>query len=311
MRVLGWALAIALIGAALWYLRDQLPEIRRVASTLQPRWSLVAASAVIMAAAYAVLIEGWRRTLGLLGGHLSPARAAVIWLGSNLARYLPGSGWALGAMAVMAKRNAVPVGISAGSSVMIQVVNLVTGIGVFVAASAAAPALAGRGRWMILAGVVALAIAPFVLPHLERLVLRVTGRTIVMPRFGVKPVLLTALFTTLAWAMYGVAFWVLAAGVLPGPPPSLAGCVAVYVGSYIAGQLALVPPAGVGVMEYAMLHLSTAMGVFPPAEAALLAVVVRVARTILEIVPGVVALALATIADRRRTRFSVDDAAPR
>jgi hypothetical protein len=300
--MLGWCLAVALIAAALWYLRGQLPEIQRVARSLRPRWGLVAAAAGIVLLTYALLIEGWRRVLAALGGALTPWRAAVIWLGSNLARYLPLSGWQLGAMSLMARRESVPVSVSAGASVMLTIVNLLTGLVVFTAASAATPTIAPGGKWLIGAGVVALALAPFALPHVGRIASRLTGRTIVMPRFGPRAIAIAALSTTVAWVLYGLAFWVLAHGILPDTAPGVAGCIAVYTGAYLAGLLAFVPPAGVGAAEYAMLRLSAELGVFAPAEAALLAVVVRIGRTLLEILPGVVALGVAGVADRERGR---------
>jgi hypothetical protein len=271
-----------------------------VARSLRPRWGLVAAAAGIVLVTYALLIEGWRRVLAALGGALSPWRAAVIWLGSNLARYLPLSGWQLGAMSLMAKQEAVPVSVSAGASVMLTIVNLLTGLAVFTAASAATPTIAAGGKWLIGAGVAALALAPLALPHVSRIASRLTGRTIVMPRFGPRAIGVAVLSTTIAWVLYGVAFWVLAHGILRDAAPGVAGCIAVYTGAYLAGLLAIVPPAGVGAAEYAMLRLSAELGVFAPAEAALLAVVVRIGRTLLEILPGVGALAIAGLMDRGR-----------
>ena len=298
-RVLGWTLALLLIGAALGYLHGQLPEVRRVARSVHPAWGLVAGAAALVLCTYALLIEGWRRTLAALGGHLSPARAAAIWLGSNLARYLPLSGWQLGAMSLMAQRQSVPVAVSAGASVLITIVNLFSGLAVFIAASASAPTLSTGGRWFVAAGVLALGIAPFLLPQVERLGSRITGRTIMLPRMSGRPVMIAAIATTAAWILYGVAFWVLAHALLPTVHPPLSACIAIYVGSYLAGLIAFLPPAGLGVAEGAMLALSAQLGTFSPVQAGLLAIVVRVGRTLLEIVPGVIALSLAAIHDRR------------
>lgn len=273
--------------------------MRRVARTAHPAWGAVAGAAALVLLTYALLIEGWRHTLAALGGQLSPARAATIWLGSNLARYLPLSGWQLGAMSLMAKREAVPVAVSAGASVLITIVNLFTGLAVFVAASATAPALSTGGRWIVAIGLVSLGIAPFLLPYAEGVGRRLTGRTMVLPRMSARPVRIAAITTTAAWLLYGLAFWVLARALLPSLHPPLSACIAIYVGSYLAGLIAIIPPAGLGVAEGAMLALSAQLGTFTPAQAWLLAIVVRVGRTLLEIVPGVIALMVTGLHDRR------------
>ena len=305
VRSIGWIIAALLIGAALWYLRGQWPEIKRVARTVHPEWPLVIAAAALVLLTYAQLIEGWRRVLAAMGGHLAPARAAVIWLGSNLARYIPLSGWQMALMTVMAKREAVPVSVSAGASVMLTIVNILTGLGVFFVASAATPTLqlgqAGK-VWVIAAAALGLAISPFILPRLGTLASRLTGRDIVMPTIGLKSAIIAIVSTTTAWIMYGVAFSLLIRGVMPGGARSLSGCIALYTGSYLAGVIAIVPPAGLGAAEYAMTALAPELGMFTAAEASVLALIVRVGRTILEIVPGVVALAIAGAVDGRQPR---------
>jgi uncharacterized membrane protein YbhN (UPF0104 family) len=78
------------------------------------------------------------------------------------------------------------------------------------------------------------------------------------------------------------------------------GCIALYTGSYIAGLLAIVPPAGLGAAEFAMIELSSRLGMFGRPEAVVLTVVVRLWRTVLEIVPGVVTLGITSLLDRER-----------
>ena len=273
---------------------------------MHPRWSLVVAAAALVLLTYALLIEGWRRVLAELGGRLTLPRAAVIWFGSNLARYIPLSGWQMAVMTVMAKREAVPVSVSAGASLLLTIVNIVTGLGVFVAASAMTPTIRISALWFVGVGVLGLAVAPLLLPHLGRIASRLTGREITMPRIGLVPLLIAVVSTTVAWIAYGFAFWVLARGVLPGDVRSFSGCVALYTGSYLAGVLAFVPPAGLGAAEYTMTVLAPQLGVFSAAEAALLAVIVRVGRTLLEILPGVIALAIAAVVDGKRPELRAE-----
>jgi uncharacterized membrane protein YbhN (UPF0104 family) len=266
--------------------------------SVQPRWGLVAIASLIVLLTYALLIESWRRVLAEMGGRLSPLRAAYIWLVSNLARYVPGSLWQLGAMGVMTQRQGVALSISTGSAVVLTIVNVLTGLAVFALTSARAPELGGKGIWFVALGTVALLSAPFVLPRLGRLARSITGREIVMPKVGPRPLIIAALSTTIAWAAYGVAFWFLASAILPDAPRSIVSCIAVYTGSYLLGLLAVAPPAGLGVADGALVLLAQQFGVATVAEAGVLAIFVRLWRTVLEVLPGLIALAVGAAADR-------------
>ena len=267
---------------------------------MHPRWSLVALASLIVLLTYAMLIESWRRVLAAMGGRLTPVRAAYIWLGSNLARYIPGSLWQLGAMGVMSQREGVAVSVATGSAVVLTIVNVLTGLAVFALASSQTPELGNKGMWFVVVGVGALVVMPFVLPRLDRLVKSLTGREITLPRIGAKALIIAGLSTTIAWLAYGVAFWALTNGVLGGPSRSIVSSIAVYTGAYLAGLLAVAPPAGIGAADSMLILLATRFGVATVAEATVLAVIVRIWRTVLEVVPGVIALGVGTIAQRNR-----------
>ena len=282
-----------LVAAAAWALRTQLPAIRDVLARTDVRWGLVALSAVVVLATYALLIEGWRRLLAALGGALGHADAARVWFVSNLARYMPGAFWQLGAMTELARRRGVPVTLSTSSAVVITIVNVFTGLAVATAFAATTPTLldSDRGRLVIALGAIALLAMPVLAPRFVGVARRLTGRELAIPRVGMRAVVAAALSTALAWLAYGVAFWILTAAVLPGPWRDLPGCIALYTLSYLFG-LFNPAPAGIGAAEGAMVLLAPQLGVATSAEAAVLAVVVRVWRTVLEILPGLLALAL-------------------
>ena len=304
VQVLGWCLALALIGAALWYVRGQLPAIREVARSVHPRWGLIAVATTIVLLTYALLIECWRFVLAELGAHLSRSDAMIVWFASSLARYLPLSGWQLAVMTLMAKRRNVPVTISAAASVVITVTNLLTGLLVFVVASATRPALRGARVWMVLGASIVLLLAPIIVPRLAVLLKSVMGRELVLPQISARAILGALVGTALAWIAYGVAFWVLTQSIFPDASRSVAGCIALYTGAYMAGLLALVPPAGLGAAEFALVALSEQLGLFGRPEASVLALVVRVWRTGLEVIPGVVALGATTLLGARRRGLS-------
>jgi uncharacterized membrane protein YbhN (UPF0104 family) len=275
----------------LWALRGQLPAVREVAASTHPRWGLVALAGVIVLLTYALLIESWRRILETLGGSLPFGPAARIWFVSNLARWIPGAFWQLGAMTEMTRRRGVPVTISTSAAILITIVNLFTGLAVATAFMATTPTmLHAKGRLIVAACALALVLMPIVAPRLIALARRVTGREIAIPRLGLKPMIVAAVSTAIAWLAYGVAFWIMTRAVLPGEWRDLPGCIAIYTASYLTGLLNPAP-AGVGAAEGMMVLLAPQLGVATTAEAAVLAIVVRLWRTVLEIAPGLVALA--------------------
>jgi uncharacterized membrane protein YbhN (UPF0104 family) len=282
---------LALIGAALWALRDQLPSVRAIADQVHPRWGLVVVASVVVLLTYLLLIESWRRVLAALGGLLGRADAARIWFGSNLARWLPGAFWQLGAMTEMTRRRGVPVAVSTGSAMLVTVVNLFTGLAL--ACAFAFPVLRDRfgtkGWWIVAIGVAALVLAPVVVPKIGMLARRLTGREIALPTFRANAVVIAAVSTTIAWLAYGVAFWMMARAVLPDDARPLSGCIALYTLSYLTGLLNPAP-AGLGAAEGAMVVLAPQLGVATQAEAAVLSIIVRLWRTLLEVAPGVIAL---------------------
>jgi uncharacterized membrane protein YbhN (UPF0104 family) len=288
------------VAAALFALRGQHAAVREVMHSVQPRWGRVALASLVVLLTYAFLIESWRRVLAEMGGYLSPVRAAYIWLGSNLARYVPGSLWQLGAMGVMAQRQGVALSISTGSAVVLTIVNVLTGLAVFALTSARAPELGGKGIWFVALGTIVLVAAPFLLPRVARLARSLTGREVVMPTVGPRALVIAGVSTIIAWLAYGVAFWILASALLPDAPRSVVSCIAVYTGSYLLGLLAVAPPAGLGVADGALVLLAQQFGVASVAEAGVLAIFVRIWRTVLEVLPGLIALAVGAAADRRR-----------
>lgn len=305
LRILRWAVVVVLLAAALWALRGQLPSILAAARTTHPRWGLVALGAAITLLAYAVLIEGWRRVLAELGGRLTFAEAALIWLGSNLARYIPGVGWQIGVMGAMAQQRRVPLSTSTAASLLTTVASTLTGVAVVVVGVAVlavdpgqAPVASDRAILFASIGAVGLAVAIWAVPHGGRIASRLTGRTIVVPAFSLRAVLIAAAGTTIAWLAYGLSFWLLARAVLPASTdPSLLGCLTLYTSSYLWGWFNPMP-AGIGVTEPAMVLLGPQLGVGSTAEMTVLALFARAVRTVLEMGPSLIALGIVSATQR-------------
>jgi uncharacterized membrane protein YbhN (UPF0104 family) len=309
LRVLRWLLVLALVSAALWTLRGRVPDIVAAVRSTEPRWGLVAVASLITLAAYLLLIESWRRTLGAVGGWLPFGEAAIIWFGSNLARYLPGAGWQLGLMGAMARERGVGVAISTAASAIVTIANILTGLAVCLGGLAllavgpqAAPALSPRALGIVVVGVVGLLASPWLLPRVARIISRLTGRVIEMPRISLAAAMVAGVGTAVAWIAYGVAFWVLARAILPGDTArSVVGCITLYTFSYLVGLFNPMP-AGIGVTEPVIVLLAPQLGVATTPEAIVLALFVRAWRTVMEMAPSLVAIGIASA--RRRDRVA-------
>jgi uncharacterized membrane protein YbhN (UPF0104 family) len=271
--------------------------MREIARSTHVHWHLLSLAAAIVLLTYALLIESWRHVLAAMGASLDRAGAAYVWFVSSLARWLPGVFWQLGAMTELARRRGVPITVSTSSAVIVNIVNVFTGLIVATAFMATTPALlTTRGRIIIALGALILLAMPLLAPRAITLARRVTGRDLVVPRIGFRAIAVAAVATTGAWLAYGVAFWIMARAVLPGGWRDLPSCIAIYTASYLTG-LFNPAPAGIGAAEGMIVLLAPSLGVATSAEAAVLAIVVRLWRTVLEIAPGLIALALGRPAD--------------
>jgi glycosyltransferase 2 family protein len=309
-QVAQWAFAAAVV----WYLGSKLAQdwgaVRTGAIAIEPRWSLIAASAAVVLLTYALLVQTWRAMLGEWGTGLGFWQAARIWSVSNFGRYVPGKVWGIATMSLMAQRRGVSPLAAAGSSVIVNLVSTVTGFLVVFATGARVLRLAGGGGRtgflavaLLAAGLLAL---PYALPPLGRLGTALTRRAISIPHLPPRAIWLAAAGTSAAWVLYGVAFQLFCAGVLGRATGASSAYVAVYTGSYLLGFLALFAPGGLGVRELAMQATLVELGLASSAQAVVLAIASRLWLTVLEIVPGL--LFLARDGARRRSPMTPEDA---
>ena len=256
-----------------------------------PEWELLALSSLLVLVAYAVLIQTWRQVVIAWGGHLTFPTAMRIWFVSNLGKYVPGKIWAIAAMGTLAQEQGVSPAAAMGSSVVVQLVNLVTGFGVFFIAGAHVMDVPA----VFMVGVVGLAVvlfgAPWLVPLGVRLLNTVTGRQVTLPHLPPSAIWWAAAGTALAWVLYGVAFYFFAAGMMDGSAPGTLGdWTAIFIGPYLVGFIAVFAPGGIGVREVAMAEALQRTGLAVGSVAALLVISSRVWLTILEIIPGVLFL---------------------
>jgi len=288
-----WIFAAAVVWAAVRSLRGQWSAATARLATLTIGWSWVLAATVIVFLTYLLLIETWRRVLTGWNAYLPFRVAARIWFVSNLGKYLPGKVWSIAAMGVMARKQAVSPVAAAGSSILIQLVTVATGIALVLVTGIRAvdqPVLA------IVIGVILAAVIatmPAFLPHLARIAGSLSGKTFEIAPVPASSLWLAVAGSLLSWIAYGLAFQLFVVGVLGGAAGATSSYIAVYAASYIIGFLALFAPGGVVVRESALVAGMVRLGLATQADAFAVAVASRLWLTIVELLPGFISLGLA------------------
>lgn len=291
-RWLAWLGGALVVCAALWTLRGQWRTAADVATSLDIAWANVIASGAIVLTAYLILVVTWRECVADAGAPLSLGDSARIWFVSNLARYIPGALWQMGALAVLARQQGASASAATSAALVLTVVNTLCGLAV-VLAFGNTLATASVTHWLpVLVGVVGLAALRWIAPPVVRWLAARTGRELRLPALSARMVGAAVIGSVLSWLAYGVAFKLFVAGTLPNVELSYAAAIAIYAASYLAGFLSLGPPAGIGVADGALVWLLTAGGIAAPGEAVVISALTRLWRTALEIAPGLFYLAI-------------------
>jgi hypothetical protein len=289
-RVAQIALAIAVIVVAWRELAPQWEAIVSEFGAVHFRIGPMLLASVLVLVNYAVLIETWRRVIGAWGSPMPFGTAARIWLVSNLARWFPGL--QIAAMAGLAKQAGASPFAAIGSSLLIQVVNLLAGVAVILLTVRDVLPLAQPV--VIALGVLAIAVAfvPQFLPHMARWLGSLFGRDLAWPPIPYRTTLIAYAGCAFAWVLYGLAFRLMVASTFGAASGATRYYIAVYTTSYMAGYIAILDPGGVGIREGAMITLMPKLGMATVAAATVISVVSRVWLTVLETVPGLLLLAL-------------------
>jgi hypothetical protein len=278
-------LALVVIGLAVRHLARNWAEFRaqQVQVVVQPLWLLLALTTVI--AAFAMLIEAWRRLVVSQEERLAPLPAARIWLVANLGKYLPGKVWSIAGAAVLAER--AGVGRTAAVTAALALQALAFGSGVVVVAltapggfSAGGPLLAAGAALLgvtAIAGVVLLC-TPAALAWVQRRLpagwpaIRPLAPHLALAGFGVN---------ALAWMAYGMSLVMLAKGLMPEAVPAWPLATAVFTAGYLVGLVAVFAPAGFGPRESMFILLLS--GPLGPKAAVGLAAASRILLTLVDL----------------------------
>jgi glycosyltransferase 2 family protein len=256
-------------------------------------WLALTEASLLVLAAYVVLIETWRRVLAAWDTQLPWWTATRIWFAASLGKYIPGTVWSLAALGIMARETGASSVAAAGSSIIVNVFNLVSGLAlvlIFAARLVPHATVFAGVAFVAIAGALA---APIWLPSVIRLACRVTGRDIRLPVIPPSTVWWSLLGTAFAWCAYGAAFRLFAIAILGSNAVhgALVLYIAAYTAAYIVGFVTLIAPAGIGVREAGIWGALPLLGLTTYGDAVIVAVISRLWLTVLEVIPGLVALA--------------------
>lgn len=303
-RALLTAAKVALTAALVWFVGREIVtqwnDARAAGFELNVRWEYVAASGALVLLGYAILIQAWRVMVNGWGSRLGYRDAARIWFVSNLGRYVPGKVWQITAMAVMAEQAGVSRYAAAGSAVLVNLVNLVAGVGVITVTTASVL----ENRSLILGSTAVLGLllllTPRLVPWLVALYARVRRKERQVAAVGSGPIWMTAILSVAAWVLYGGAFMLLAKGVVASSTGSVASYIGAFTTSYLAGYLFLLAPGGIGAREGVLLVLLDRLQLATGGAGAVIVTASRLWLTVLEVLPGAVYLAMGAAPPRLR-----------
>ena len=301
-RWAGRLLQVVLVGTALvlaWHeLTPHWDQFRIQTAAMEPCWWLVLSSGAAVLAAYALLVHAWRTLVGGWGGAIPFWAAARVWSVGNLARFAPASALVTtGAIGALGRRAGVSPVAAGGSALLGTVINvgagslvlLVTGAGLVKGAFPGIPPAVTIAA-AILGGSGLLGLPLWIRPAL-RVVGRVVRRPIDIPQLPQRALWTAVTLNVAAWFLYGLAFLLLARAFFPASGGGWSEYTAVFTFGYLSGWLLILPPAGIGVREWALARASTTLGLLTPVQATIVIVTSRLLLTLLEILPGVAFLA--------------------
>ncbi len=149
---------------------------------------------------------------------------------------------------------------------------------------------AALGAVVAAAMLLALILLPDLLPVGLGLVKRFTRRDITVARLPRSAIYVSVVGNLVAWAMYGLAYMALVAGVIGHAAGSPIDYIAVYAAAYVIGYLFVLIPAGAGVRESVQWTALPMLGLATAPQATVISVIARLLSMILEIAPGLLFL---------------------
>lgn len=266
---------VLLLGAVVGFLTHRitanLEQIRAFSWHVRP--GKLALSVGLQVAVFGAGTFVWRAIIARFGAAHVPFRTLLrIWAGSTLGRYVPGVIWQFAIGFGLANRHrASPTVLLSSLSVHMGVALAAAAV---IAATLAPPLGATSVAWPIGALLVAVAaVHPRCVDGARALLARVIRRELPAWHGSFRDGLVLLALNLATWLGYGTAFWLLLGSLAEMPLATLGDAIGIHALVFIAGYLAFVVPAGLGVREAALALLLGPY--FPAGVAAAVAAITR------------------------------------
>lgn len=277
--------AVVLAAAAYYLYRVAAPDWSAIrARSLAWRPLPLAASAALIVANLAWMIALWNTSLRWCAARLRYWDAARIWFTANLARFIPGAVMQFASLALMAGRYGVAATAATATVLLQQIVLLLSGLMII----AGFIPMVLHQTWWQAAFIVAALLGAAILLLLPRLTRRLPSLARLWSQVRLPQLVGFGALLSLQWVAYGVAFRLLAMGLLGQAPGGWGFYLTAFTESYLAGVIAVFAPAGLLVREATMISILTP--VLGGADAVILAVAARIWHTALELLAGALVL---------------------
>jgi glycosyltransferase 2 family protein len=290
LRIVATILTILILVVLIQSIRRDGPAAVDAWRSAHVRWTWVALSVLFGAIGHAFYIIGWRRLLNDAGIRVPLWQLIRFFLVSNLGRYLPGGkAWQMGIIGVMSAEHDLPAAAITASSLFQGIVGVGVGAIVLFAAGGALVGLPIPWLALPLMGVTILLLCPAIIKSSARLRQLITRHWPDVTSVTIGTMWMLIWTSVCNWIMWGAAFYALGGALLPSPIASLSSYIAAWSGSFLAGLIAVVSPAGLGAREGVMQAILHNAGM-NAADVLIVVVIARVWSTILDVVPAVTVL---------------------
>lgn len=249
LRAVRIGFAAVVVACIVWFVIASWTEVS--AALAQLHLAVVAGAVAMAVVGLGFAMLSWRACMRALDATLPLGASASTYFVGQLAKYVPGSVWAVLAQADLAARHGIGRSVTSAASLAQMLVSvlsgmLVGGVGLLLAGSQVLLAY-----WWIAPASLLCGIALW--PPLLQVVLRLAGRVLrrdALREVTVRPGAMLAAtgWCALMWIAFGAHFALLIAPLADGPGTLLLAAAA-YAFAWVAGFVIIFLPAGAGARE--------------------------------------------------------------
>lgn len=290
LRAAATLLGIAVVAVLVHTLRRDGPGALAAWRAAHVHWGFIALAIGCGFAGHGIYLIGWRRLLRDSDIPVSLWPLAKIFLVSNLGRYLPGSkAWQMGIVGLMATEYGLPATQLAASSLLQGIVGVGAGAIVLFVTGGATVGLPTGWLALPVAGIIGILFAPTIIRSIPAL-----RAALVRHVHGIDTVTTATVWaliwtSVVSWVLWGIALYNLGSALLPTSGAPLVSYVAAWSGSFLAGLIAVVSPAGLGARE-GVIQVVLEKGGMTASAVLLVVVVTRAWITLMDVVPALMVL---------------------